>query len=83
MASLKSRFPTLDHLKIAIPQKKEWMKEGCDMMISIRPEKIFISKKEVKNFSNHLKGTVQSIVYHGTIDAIQHPSQKSNAPSGL
>ena len=44
---------------------KEWMREGCDMMISIRPEKIFISKKEVKNFSNTLKGTVQSIVYHG------------------
>ena len=35
------------------------------MMISIRPEKIFISKKEVKNFSNTLKGIVQSIVYHG------------------
>lgn len=35
------------------------------MMISLRPEKIFISKKEVKNFSNALKGTVQSIVYHG------------------
>jgi spermidine/putrescine transport system ATP-binding protein len=52
-------------LKISIPQKKEWMKEGCDMMISLRPEKIFISKKEVKKFSNTLKGTVQSIVYHG------------------
>ncbi len=41
------------------------MKEGCDMMISLRPEKILISKKEVKNFSNTVKGTVQSIVYHG------------------
>jgi len=35
------------------------------LIMSIRPEKIFISKKEVKNFSNHLKGIVQSIVYHG------------------
>ena len=35
------------------------------MIMSIRPEKIFISKKEAKNFSNVLKGTVQSIVYHG------------------
>lgn len=51
--------------KLNIPQKKEWMKEGCEMMISLRPEKIFISKKAVKNFSNTLKGTVQSIVYHG------------------
>ncbi len=41
------------------------MKEGCDALMSVRPEKIFISKKEVKNFSNMLKGTVQSIVYHG------------------
>ncbi len=58
-------IPDLGALKIYIPQKKEWMKEGCDMMISLRPEKIFISKKTVKNFSNTLKGTVQSIVYHG------------------
>jgi spermidine/putrescine transport system ATP-binding protein len=55
----------LGRFKIYIPQKKEWMKEGCDVMISLRPEKIFISKKEVQNFSNHVKGTVQSIVYHG------------------
>ncbi len=55
----------LSHLKIDLSHKKEWMKEGCEVMMSIRPEKIFISKKEVSNFSNHLKGTVQSIVYHG------------------
>lgn len=58
-------IPDLGHFKIYIPKVKDWMKEGCDMMISIRPEKIFISKNEVKNFSNTLKGTVQSIVYHG------------------
>ncbi len=34
-------------------------------MMSLRPEKIFISKKPVKKFSNTLKGIVQSIVYHG------------------
>lgn len=55
----------LGHFKIYIPQKKPWMKEGCDILISIRPEKIFITKKETKNFSNILKGAVQSIVYHG------------------
>lgn len=58
-------IPDLGRLKIAISQKKPWMREGGDALISIRPEKIFISKKEVKNFSNSLKGTVQSIVYHG------------------
>ncbi|MGE5196135.1 MAG: ABC transporter ATP-binding protein [Anaerolineae bacterium] len=55
----------LGSFKIYVPHKKEWMKEGCETLISIRPEKIFISKKEVKNFSNSLKGIVQSIVYHG------------------
>lgn len=58
-------IPNLGNFKVTIPQIKDWMKEGCDMMMSLRPEKIFISKKEVKNFSNHLKGTVQAIVYHG------------------
>jgi len=48
-----------------ITSKKPWMREGCDMLISIRPEKFFISKKEVPNFSNTVKGIVQSIVYHG------------------
>ncbi len=58
-------IPDLGHFKLYIAQKKPWMSEGCDILISIRPEKIFISKKEVKNFSNTVKGIVQSIVYHG------------------
>ena len=58
-------IPDLGHFKLYISQKKPWMTEGCDILISIRPEKIFISKKEVKNFSNTVKGVVQSIVYHG------------------
>jgi spermidine/putrescine transport system ATP-binding protein len=57
--------PTLGKFKIYLPQRKEWMEEGHDILMSIRPEKIFISKKEVKNFSNCLRGVVQSIVYHG------------------
>ena len=55
----------LGKFKLSILQKKEWMQEGCDILISLRPEKIFISKKEVPNFSNKLMGSVQSIVYHG------------------
>lgn len=58
-------IPDLSRFKLYIAQKKPWMYEGCDILISLRPEKIFISKKEVKNFSNTLKGAVQSIVYHG------------------
>lgn len=55
----------LGRFKIYIPKKKNWMKEGYDIVMSIRPEKIFISKTEAKNFSNQIKGIVQSIVYHG------------------
>jgi ABC-type Fe3+/spermidine/putrescine transport system ATPase subunit len=58
-------IPDLGRFKLMISQKKNWMREECDLLISLRPEKIFISKKEVKNFSNCVKGIVQSIVYHG------------------
>ena len=36
-----------------------------EAIMSIRPEKIFISKNPVKHFSNTLKGSVSSIVYTG------------------
>lgn len=55
----------LGRFKISLPPKKVAMPEGSDISMSIRPEKIFISKKEVQNFSNCTKGIVQSIVYHG------------------
>lgn len=66
----ESAEPTIDIeglgcFKVALPQKKSWMTPGCPVLMSIRPEKILISKKEAKHFSNHLKGVVQSIVYHG------------------
>ncbi|GAB4191369.1 MAG: ABC transporter ATP-binding protein [Simkaniaceae bacterium] len=58
-------IPHLGRINIYIPQKKPWMNEGCHGIMSLRPEKIFISKKPMPNFSNTLKGTVQSIVYYG------------------
>ncbi len=58
-------IPELGRFKVYMPHKREWMKEGQDLMVSIRPEKIFISKKVPPNFSNQIKGVVQSIVYHG------------------
>ena len=36
----------------------------CNIM-SIRPEKIFISKKKEEGFSNYLVATIESIVYYG------------------
>jgi ABC-type Fe3+/spermidine/putrescine transport system ATPase subunit len=44
---------------------KEWMRHGNTIFMSIRPEKIEISKTPMTGFSNMLEGTVQSIVYHG------------------
>ena len=41
------------------------MRDDYDLVMSIRPEKIFISKIEAKNFSNQIQGQVDSIVYHG------------------
>jgi spermidine/putrescine transport system ATP-binding protein len=55
----------LGQFKIDESQKKEWMVDGIDLLMSLRPEKIFITKKPVPNFSNSLKGVVHSIVYHG------------------
>ena len=58
-------IPELGSFKVYIPNKKEWMHEGTDVLMSIRPEKILITKKTVRKFSNHLKGVVESIVYYG------------------
>jgi ABC-type Fe3+/spermidine/putrescine transport system ATPase subunit len=48
----------------ALPPQKE-VPTGKTVLMSLRPEKIEISKKEQSGFSNMLKGTVDSIIYHG------------------
>lgn len=58
-------IPHLGRFKVYIPQKKGWMFEGCTAALSIRPEKIYISKKPVENFTNTIRGEVSQIVYHG------------------
>lgn len=55
----------LGPLSVSIMDKKNWMQEDAPILFSIRPEKIHISQKPVKNFSNTLKGYVHAIVYHG------------------
>ncbi|MCZ6913272.1 MAG: ABC transporter ATP-binding protein, partial [Rickettsia endosymbiont of Ixodes persulcatus] len=55
----------LGELEINAPTDKAWARHGNTVFMSLRPEKIEISKKEELGFSNHLKGTVHSIVYHG------------------
>ncbi len=57
--------PELGSFKVYIPQKRDWMSEGAPVLMSLRPEKIWISKKESTLFSNSIPGTVLSIMYHG------------------
>lgn len=47
------------------PVEKAWMVPSSSVYMSIRPEKIFISKKERTEFSNHLEGIVTDIIYYG------------------
>lgn len=44
---------------------KEWARAGSTAFISLRPEKIDISKTPLEGFSNSLQGAVAAIIYHG------------------
>ncbi len=55
----------LGEFLVAIPKEKKWIKNNTQLLMSLRPEKIEISKKEISGFANHLVGTVSSIVYYG------------------
>ncbi|MCL4229265.1 ABC transporter ATP-binding protein [Candidatus Dependentiae bacterium] len=43
----------------------DWLHHGHDVLMSIRPEKVEISKQPLQEFSNHCVGTVISIIYNG------------------
>lgn len=58
-------IPMLGALNVCIPPKKDWLLNGADISMSLRPEKIFISKKPVEKFSNSVIGIVKQIVYYG------------------
>ncbi len=58
-------IPELGDFLVYVPEQKKWMVDGKIRDMSIRPEKIYISKKEVPGFSNKLTGIVETIVYHG------------------
>jgi len=47
------------------PSEKNWMIPGGHVFLSVRPEKIEISKKKLEGFANCLEGTVIDIVYAG------------------
>jgi spermidine/putrescine transport system ATP-binding protein len=55
----------LGRYAVAIPKDKTWAHDGRMLYMSLRPEKIEITKSPREGFSNHMKGIVASIVYHG------------------
>lgn len=47
------------------PTEKFWMIPGCRLYMSVRPEKILISKQPKEGFANHLTAKVVDIIYYG------------------
>lgn len=50
---------------VFVPTEKNWMIPGGHVYMSLRPEKIEISKACLNGFSNFLTGTVVDIIYYG------------------
>jgi ABC-type Fe3+/spermidine/putrescine transport system ATPase subunit len=50
---------------VTVSQGQQSIQDNQSVIMSLRPEKIDISKTPLEGFSNHLMGTVKSIVYHG------------------
>jgi spermidine/putrescine transport system ATP-binding protein len=50
---------------VYFPVEKTWMISGRKILMSVRPEKLLITKSECLGFSNHLKGKVVDIIYYG------------------
>lgn len=46
-------------------QVHAWMTDGASILLSIRPEKIFITKRVLEGYATRLSGMVRSIVYAG------------------
>jgi ABC-type Fe3+/spermidine/putrescine transport system ATPase subunit len=57
--------PGLGVFKVYISARQDWMQEGCEILMAVRPEKVWIGKKREEHFSNMMIGKVEAIVYHG------------------
>jgi len=55
----------LGELEVVLPADKRWAREGSHVCMSLRPEKIEITKQQTAGFSNMLTGVVEAIVYQG------------------
>lgn len=59
------KIDNLGTFEVYIKENKNEINYENFKAISIRPEKIFITTKQAIGFSNSIKGTVESIIYHG------------------
>jgi len=50
---------------VYVPTENQRIIPGGHVFMSIRPEKIYITKKKLTGFSNHLTGYVSDIIYYG------------------
>jgi spermidine/putrescine transport system ATP-binding protein len=55
----------LGKFEVAVPADKSWLRSHVMVSMSLRPEKIEISKLPMVGFSNMLTGRAEAIVYHG------------------
>lgn len=58
-------IPQLGTFDISLPNTMLQLTNNQQIIMSIRPEKIDISKVPLAGFSNHVQGSVGAIVYHG------------------
>jgi len=57
---------TLGDFAVVAPKDKSWVYDKAPALMSLRPEKIEISKQPIEGFANHIAGTVKNIVYQGS-----------------
>lgn len=56
--------PYFGTFRVSMPVSRQWP-AGTQLWMSLRPEKIDISKERLAGFDNIFEGTVVSIMYHG------------------
>jgi spermidine/putrescine transport system ATP-binding protein len=60
----KIDIPELGVFEVVLPKTHTWA-DGHTVLMSLRPEKVMISKKPLQRFSNSVDGIVKSIAYRG------------------
>lgn len=58
-------IPRLGQFAVSVAPDKIEALSKVPVMMSLRPEKIMISKQPLEGFSNHIEGFVNSIIYYG------------------